>query len=113
MVEVLQRDDLIDLLEDLVVLVVVAAGLQVGIDVLRQRGVEGLAPVLARYLREIALIAQKIIDDQHPGLIDALFDRFVVTVGSLVEWEGKWLGHLGRASVVWVSLLNFDGHIKR
>src|SRR5205814_2301816 len=97
--------------------------LDVADDVLhRQRGdlalalqmVQGaLAPVLARYLREIALITQKIIDDQHPGLIDALFDRLVVTVGSLIEWEGKWLGNLGRASVVWVSLLNVDGHIRR
>ena len=39
--------------------------------------------------------------------------ELVVTVGSLVEWEGKWLGHLGRLSVVWVSFLNFDGHIRR
>jgi hypothetical protein len=30
----------------------------------------------------------------------------------LVEREGKWLSHLGRVSVVWVSLLNFDGHIE-
>src|SRR5712692_1379949 len=70
------------------------------------------SPFFARYLREIAFVAQKIIDDQHSCLIDALFNRLVVTVGSLVEWEGKWLSHLGRVSVVQVGLLNFDGHIR-
>src|SRR6185369_6172700 len=55
---------------------------------------EQLAPLLSRYGREVAVVAQQIVDDEHARFLDALLHRFIPTIILLVEWEGKRIQNL-------------------
>src|SRR6185369_11350648 len=52
-------------------------------------GGECLAPFGARHRRQVALVAQQVVDYEHTRLVDALVDGLVATEVLLVKWEGK------------------------
>jgi hypothetical protein len=56
--------------------------------VLKMR-LETAAPFFDGQLRQVALVAQKVVYDENARLFDAFLDRFVATVCPLVEreWE--------------------------
>src|SRR6267378_3931321 len=72
-------------------------------------GRDVFSPLVAGNIREVALVAQKIIDDQYPSLVDSLLDRFVTTERLLIE-RGKRIGAL--LGVVSICFLSVHCHLK-
>src|SRR2546423_272493 len=68
-----------------------------------QLRVDILAEFGSRQIRQIVLVAQKVVDDQHPRRVDRFLDRFESTKRLLIEREGQRLSRF-----YWSTLLVRD-----
>src|SRR5439155_2103892 len=70
------------------------------------------SPGCPRNVRQITLVAKKVVDDQYASRVDRLRNRLVTTKGLLVEREGKRrINRFGRGSIVQVHLMNLLRHL--